>query len=137
MRWLGARSDVDDLLAAADVFTLSSQREGLPVTLLEAMRAGRAAVATRVGGVPEALVDGETGMLAPIGDAAALGDALGALLADPARAAAMGARAQSRWSERFTAERMVRETEALYRAELARAPGMRRTALAEERHATA
>jgi glycosyltransferase involved in cell wall biosynthesis len=137
VRWLGARADVPDLLQGADVFALSSQREGLPVTLLEAMRAGRPSVATRVGGIPEALVDGETGRLAPVGDAAALGEALAEVLAADALAARFGAAACARWGAHFTAERMVRETEALYRAELARAGGASRTARTEERDATA
>jgi glycosyltransferase involved in cell wall biosynthesis len=117
--FLGAREDVDDLLAAADVFTLSSQREGLPITLLEAMRAGRAVVLTRAGGCAEAVTEGITGTLVPVDDAAALGSALGALLADPARCARLGEAGRERWAREFTAERMVLETERLYEAALA------------------
>lgn len=113
---LGARGDVGDLLEAADVFVLSSVREGLSVTLLEAMRAGRPAVATRVGGNDEAVVDGATGRLVPAGDPEAMAAALGALLADSELRAAMGRAAEARWRSTFTAERMVRETESLYRA---------------------
>jgi glycosyltransferase involved in cell wall biosynthesis len=114
--FLGAREDVADLLEAADVFTLSSRREGLPVTLLEAMRAGRPAAVTRAGGCAEAVTDGATGALVPVDDAGALGAALGALLADPGRGARLGQAGRERWEREFAAERMVRETEALYRA---------------------
>jgi len=138
VRFLGPRLDVPDLLEAADVFALSSEREGLPVTLLEALRAGRPAVATDVGGCAEILGDGACGVLVPAGGTAALGAALAGLLADPGRAAALGRAGRARWAERYTAERMVRETEAIYRAELARARrGPARGALAAEaRHAS-
>jgi glycosyltransferase involved in cell wall biosynthesis len=123
--FLGARDDVDDLLAAADVFTLSSRREGLPMTLLEAMRGGRAAVLTRAGGCAEAVTVGVTGALVPVDAAEALGAELGALLADPGRCARMGAAARERWEREFTAERMVAETEAFYGAALAGGGGGR------------
>jgi glycosyltransferase involved in cell wall biosynthesis len=125
VRFLGAREDVDDLLAAADVFTLSSRREGLPVTLLEAMRAGRAAVVTRAGGCAEAVTEGISGALVPVDDAPALGAALGALLADPGRCVRLGEAGRERWAREFTAERMVLETERLYEAALAASGGGR------------
>jgi glycosyltransferase involved in cell wall biosynthesis len=131
VRFLGARHDVADLLSAADVFALSSVREGLPVTLLECMRAGRPAVVSRVGGNAEAVADGETGRVVPVGDPAAFAEALTELLADRERARAWGALARERWARRFTAERMVRETEALYREVL----GARR-AVARDREAS-
>jgi glycosyltransferase involved in cell wall biosynthesis len=118
IRLLGARSDVPDLMEGADLFVLSSEREGLSVTLLEAMRAGRPAVVTRVGGNPEAVADGETGRIVPVGDVDALGGAMVEMLADPARAARIGAAARQRWARDFTAERMVSQTEGLYRAAL-------------------
>ena len=121
VRFLGVRRDVPGLLAAADLFVLSSVREGLSLSLLEAMRAGRAVVATDVGGNREAVVPGATGLLVPAGDAAALAEAMAALAADGAKRAAWGGAARRRWEERFTAEHMVRDTEALYRAVLAKA----------------
>ncbi|NOT33771.1 MAG: glycosyltransferase [Candidatus Eisenbacteria bacterium] len=128
VRFLGPREDAADLLEACDVFLLSSEREGLPMTILEAMRAARPVVSTRVGGTPEAVVDGETGRLVPIGDAEALAGAIDELVGDPARRAAFGAAARQRWQLRFTAERMVRETESLYRVALAEAAPARRVA---------
>ncbi len=125
VRFLGAREDVADLLVAADVFTLSSRREGLPVTLLEAMRAGRAVAVTRAGGCAEAVTDGVTGALVAMDDAASLGAALGALLTDPERCARMGEAGRERWAREFTAERMVLETERLYAAALAAGGGDR------------
>jgi len=112
---LGARADVADLMGAADVFALSSIREGLSITLLESMRAGLPAIVTAIGGNGEAVEDGVTGRVVPAGDAAALAAALRALLDDPATRASFGQAARARWCARFTAERMVRETEALYR----------------------
>jgi len=120
VRFLGARNDVPDLMEACDLFVLSSSREGLSVTLLEAMRARRAALATDVGGNREAVADGVTGRIVPVGEAGGMGDALAALLGDPARLAAFGEAGHARWRERFTARRMVDTTEALYREALAR-----------------
>ena len=116
VRFLGARRDVDALLAACDVFVLSSVREGLSVTLLEAMRAARACVATDVGGNPEAVADGVNGRIVPVRDPDALAEALVQSLADPERTASFGAAGRARFLERFTAARMVGQTEALYRS---------------------
>ncbi|MFI5369993.1 MAG: glycosyltransferase [Candidatus Eisenbacteria bacterium] len=115
VRLLGDRSDAADLMAAADLFVLSSRREGLPMTLIEAMRAGCAAVSTRIGGTGEAIEDGVTGRLVGVGDVAALGDVIATLLDDHATRRAYGTAGRARFHARFTAERMVRETEALYR----------------------
>ena len=76
VRLLGYRSDVPDLLAAADIFVLASAFEGLPVSIMEAMSVGLPVVATSVGGVPEAVVEGQTGLMVPAHDAAALAQAL-------------------------------------------------------------
>ena len=115
---LGPRADVADLMAAADLFVLPSEREGLSITLLEAMRAGLPVVATAIGGNGEAVEPGVTGTLVPPHDVAASAAAIVALLGDPGRSAAMGRAARARWGARFTADRMVAETEALYRRAL-------------------
>lgn len=119
VRFIGARLDVPELMHACDLFVLSSSREGLSVTLLEAMRAGRATLATAIGGNPEAVADGVNGRIVPGGDPAAFGAALADMLGDPLALAAYGAAGERRWRERFTAERMVGTTEGLYREALA------------------
>jgi glycosyltransferase involved in cell wall biosynthesis len=88
---LGERSDVADLLAGADVFVLSSDSEGLPMSVLEAMAAGLPVVATAVGGLSELVRDGETGRLVPPRRPDALADALGPLVADAALRERLGA----------------------------------------------
>jgi glycosyltransferase involved in cell wall biosynthesis len=98
----GYRADVPALLAAADVFVLPSWIEGLPLTVLEAMAAAKPVVATRVGGTPEAVVDGETGLLAEPGDVGALARAVDALLADPDLARRLGEAGRLRVEERFS-----------------------------------
>jgi glycosyltransferase involved in cell wall biosynthesis len=114
---LGARGDVADLMRAADVFVLPSEREGLSITLLESMRACVPAVATRVGGNAEAVEDGVTGVLVPAQDGPALARAIAWLCEDTPRREAMGRAAEARWRERFTAARMVLDTERLYERE--------------------
>ena len=112
----GYRDDVPALLAAADVFVLPSFAEGLPLTVLEAMAAARPVVASRAGGTPEAVVDGETGMLVPPGDVRALADALDELLADPERARRLGEAGKRRVEERFSAAAMTDRALAVYAA---------------------
>ncbi len=94
VRFLGVWRDVPGLLAAADLFVLSSVREGLSLSLLEAMRAGRAVVTTDAGGSREAVADGVTGRVVPPGDAAALAAAIRRLRDDPALRARLGAQAR-------------------------------------------
>lgn len=92
----GERDDVPRLLAASDIFTLPSHREGMPRSIIEAMMTGLPVVATDIRGSREEVVDGETGLLVPVRDAGALGGALAALTADPARRTAMGAAGRTR-----------------------------------------
>jgi glycosyltransferase involved in cell wall biosynthesis len=110
----GLRSDVPRLLGALDVFVLPSEREALPVAVLEAMAAGLPVVATRVGGLPEVVADGETGFLVPPGDVAALQGVLEKLAGDPALAARLGAAGQAHVQAHFTVQQMVRQVEQLY-----------------------
>jgi glycosyltransferase involved in cell wall biosynthesis len=115
VRFLGRRSQVADVLAAADVFVLPSRHEGLGVAILEAMAMALPVVASRVGGIPEAVVHEETGILVPAEDAAALAAAIRELSASAALRARMGARGRERVLARFTMERMAERYEALYR----------------------
>ena len=91
--FLGQRSDVADLLPAFDIFALPSLTEGLSIALLEACATGLAVVATRVGGNPEIIRDGQTGLLVPVDDGDALRDALASLLDDPTLRTRLGANA--------------------------------------------
>jgi glycosyltransferase involved in cell wall biosynthesis len=110
----GARDDVPRLLAAMDVFALSSRMEGLPLCVLEAMAAGLPVVVPAVGGLPGLVKDGVTGFLVPPGDEERLRARLSALRADPALARAVGARGQQYVRERHSREAMVRRYLELY-----------------------
>ncbi len=114
----GHREDVAERLAEADVVAMPSRSEGLPNAVLEAMAAGRAVVASAVGGIPEVIEDGVTGLLVPPADPGALASAIGALADDPARADAMGLAARAAVESRFSFERMVEACEQLYLGEL-------------------
>jgi hypothetical protein len=96
------------------VVTLPSLAEGLPMAILEAMACARPVVATSVGGTPEAVLDGVTGLLVPVNDAEALGAAVIRLLRDPQLARSMGEAGRRRVEAHFTVERFLRAIEALY-----------------------
>jgi glycosyltransferase involved in cell wall biosynthesis len=96
------------------VLALPSLAEGFPNVVLEGMAAGKPVVATRVGGVPEAVVDGETGLLVPAGDPRALASAILAMLRDPVRAKAMGSAGRDRVVREFGMDRAVQAMERLY-----------------------
>ena len=113
--FLGERHDVPLLLRGFDLFVLPSVSEGLPITILEAMAAEKAVIATEVGGVPELVEHGVTGLLVPPRDPTALGAALISLLGDRSRRSAMGRSGRQRLTREFNAERMVAETDALFR----------------------
>jgi glycosyltransferase involved in cell wall biosynthesis len=110
----GFRADLDRLIPAFTVFCLSSHMEGLGTSLLDAMAFGVPVVATAAGGIPEAVADGITGRLAPPRDPEALAAALLQALEDPERSAAWGRAGRRRFEERFTADRMVDSTLAVY-----------------------
>jgi glycosyltransferase involved in cell wall biosynthesis len=113
-RWLGQLEDPGPLLRAADVVALPSRWEGLPLTLLEAMARGRPVVASAVGGVPEVLVDGLNGLLAPPADASALAAALGRLLRAPTECASLGSEAEETARRDYSWERVVAGFESVY-----------------------
>jgi glycosyltransferase involved in cell wall biosynthesis len=116
----GERRDVPELLAASDVFVLSSASEGLPVSVLEAMAAELPVIASAVGGMSELVVDGETGLLVPPGDADELAAALGRVIADRNLRRRFGAAGRARAEELFDLRTFHREHMELYRRELAR-----------------
>lgn len=118
VQFLGGLADVRPVMQAADILVLPSDAEGLPVSLLEAMACGLPCVATRVGGVPEALVDGETGLLIPPGDPDSLAAAILRLFKTPGLRAALSHKARERVLERYSLQEMALRTGALYQAVL-------------------
>jgi glycosyltransferase involved in cell wall biosynthesis len=110
----GFRPDVVELLKGFDLFALSSLQEGLCTSLIDAMAASKAAVATRVGGVPEVMADRETGILVPPRDHEALADGIITLLKDGARRARMGEAGLKRARKLFAVDHMVEGTMAAY-----------------------
>ncbi|MGQ9558655.1 MAG: glycosyltransferase family 4 protein [Desulfurispora sp.] len=110
----GMRRDIPELLHSFDIFVLPSLTEGLPLTVLEAMAAGLPVVASRVGGIPEAVQDGQTGFLVPPGQEVALAEKLGCLVQQPEWRCRMGAAGRQRVLAEFTVQSMVRKTERLY-----------------------
>lgn len=115
VRFLGFCRDIPRLLSIFDVFVLSSLTEGISLTLLEAMAAGKPVVATNVGGNPEVVAEGETGLLVSPKDPEKLAEAIIRLLQNPELARKMGEAGHRRVEEKFSLDRMVREYEELYR----------------------
>ena len=115
----GFRNDPLNVVEALDVIVLSSISEGLPVTLLEAMCLQKPVVATRVGGVPEVVKDGVTGLLSPSGDAKALAANLLRLFRHPEEAQRMGRRGQQWVEQNFSLRMMVEKTNQVYEEVLA------------------
>jgi len=114
VEFLGNRVDVPDILAGAQIFVLSSLWEGFPISILEAMRAGLPVVATDVGGVSEAVIDGETGIVTSPRDAEVLGNAIQRLLSDPLLRDSMGKKGRQRYVEHFGKKQMLAKTAVVY-----------------------
>ncbi|MHB9111511.1 MAG: glycosyltransferase family 4 protein [Thermoleophilia bacterium] len=110
----GRRRDAVDVIAASDLLILPSLSEGLPLTLLEAAMTGTAMVASDTGGIPEIVIEGETGLLVPVGDRRRLAAAIERLLADDQERVSMGAAARRLWERRFTVPRMIDGVEEIY-----------------------
>lgn len=111
----GNRSDVSDLLAASDVFLMSSISEGIPLTIIEAMAAERPVVSTAVGGIPEMIDDGKTGLLAPAGDAKTLARQLQRLHQQPSLRRSIVEAAAESARRRFSLTGMLNQYERMYR----------------------
>ncbi|MFQ5896201.1 MAG: glycosyltransferase family 4 protein [Nitrospinota bacterium] len=120
IRMTGYREDIPQVMAGLDLLVVASTRtEGIPQAALQALAMGVPVVGTEVGGVPEAIAPSGGGLVVPAGDAAALARAMELLLSDPGRRRAMGERGRAYVREHFGLERMVEETERLYREVLA------------------
>ncbi len=120
VRALGYRSDVVDVLGAADAVCLSSDAEALPLVILEAMALGKPVVATDVGGIRDAVAHNETGLLVGPGDAEGMAKALEGLAADPGLTVRLGERARQVQATRFSLERMVDDYARLFQSVAAR-----------------
>jgi glycosyltransferase involved in cell wall biosynthesis len=118
--FLGWRPTIDDALGRWDIFALPSREEAFGIAALEAMAAGLPVVASRVGGLPELVRSGLTGLLVRPDDPAALAGALAELVSDPSRRAAMGQAGRDRAATDFSVARMVAATAALYEELLGR-----------------
>jgi glycosyltransferase involved in cell wall biosynthesis len=114
--FLGYQEDVAPYYAAFDAFVLPSGNEGTPVTTIEALAAGRPVVATRVGGVPDVVRDGEDGFLVDPGDIDELADRLATLAGDAALRARMGAAGREHVLPRYAVDRLVDDVDRLYRS---------------------
>lgn len=120
VRFLGFRTDVPELLAAADLLVVASTSEGCSVVILEAMASGRAVVATDVGGSAEVVVDGQTGFVVPPRRPAELAAAVTKIVDSKLLRDDMGRRAKARACETFSEQRMVKQFESIYRELLKR-----------------
>ena len=119
VHFVGQQNNVPEWLAAMDIFVLTSDWEGMSNAILEAMAAGLPVVATAVGGTPEVVVDGVTGLLVPPRDPDALAEAITRLLRDPDLRRKMGRAGRERVQQHFSVERMVQQTQSLYEQLLA------------------
>lgn len=119
VHFLGTRSDVPQLMLAADIVILPSDIEALPTVLIEAGAAAKPTIATHVGGIPEIVVDGETGILIPIRDASGLAQNIRHLLRHPDTMYRMGQHARQRIETLFSLERQSSDLATLYQQVLA------------------
>jgi glycosyltransferase involved in cell wall biosynthesis len=124
--FLGYQEDVAPFYAAFDALVLPSSNEGTPVSVIEALAAELPVVATRVGGVPDVVRDGEDGFLVEAGATGDLADRLAQLARDPALRARMGKQGRDRVLPRYAVERLVDDVDELYRSLLSAAAGRRR-----------
>jgi sugar transferase (PEP-CTERM/EpsH1 system associated) len=120
VHFAGYQAAPERYYGAMDVFALTSQSEGMPLSVLEAWAAGLPVVATRVGGLPELVDEGRTGILVDFGDEAALAGALGGLIAEGVRARRLGAAGRDQVEARFSLERMAEAYQRHYRELLGR-----------------
>ena len=115
VRFLGYRTDLQRLMAAADLVVLPSISEGLPLAAIEALAAARPVVATETGGIPEIVLNGQTGLLVPPCDSVALAEAMHRVLSDPALALRLGTNGRLFVEQHFDVRVQIERTMALYR----------------------
>jgi len=125
VRFLGNRKDVAAILAQSHIFVLPTNWEGFPLSVLEAMRAGLPVVASRVGGIEEAVADGETGHLVPPGDQEAFENALSTVVNNRAVRISMGEAGRAKYEREFTISAMLRKTQQVYTQVKSRPEGTR------------
>jgi glycosyltransferase involved in cell wall biosynthesis len=113
VKFLGWREDIDEIMPLFDMLVLPSLNEGMGRVLVEAMAAGKPVVASRVGGIPDLVRDGETGYLVPPADEKALADGIKKLLGDPEKAKQMGQRGKE-YCRQFSLEAMIEKLDDLY-----------------------
>lgn len=114
VHFLGDRNDISNLLAQSQIFVLLSRYEGLPISVLEAMRAGLPVIASHVGGIPEQVDNGVTGFLIDPGDVSAVVSALSRLIADPKLRRQMGEAGRRKFRQQFVVEKMLAQTIEVY-----------------------
>jgi glycosyltransferase involved in cell wall biosynthesis len=114
VQFLGTRTDIPELLNALDIFVLPSLSEGLPISVLEAMACGLPVVATQVGGLPEVIEDGKTGILVPSQGEQQLTLALEVLLQHEMQRKVLGEQGRKRVLEHFSVQKMTNEYQELY-----------------------
>jgi glycosyltransferase involved in cell wall biosynthesis len=119
VQFLGDRKDVSALLAQSQIFVLLSRYEGFPISVLEAMRAGLPVIASAVGGIPEQVEHGVTGLLTPGGDAQAVASALQTLIDNAQLRREMGAAGRQKFLREFTVEQMILQIRDVYNQALA------------------
>lgn len=114
VQWLGARADMARLYSAFDMYVLASYREGFPMAAMEACAMGLPVIASDISGCRRVVDHGQTGLIVPLRDSGALARAIAALVADPARRAAMGAAGRQKALREFDESAVVRQTLAVY-----------------------
>lgn len=121
--WAGFVREQELIYADTDLLVLTSDNEGLPVAVIEALASGRPVISTRVGGVPELIDEGETGYIVPPGNPEALADALVDALSDMDRLRRMGQKGQQKTLEKYNSHRLVHDIDRLYQSLLKKRAG--------------
>lgn len=114
--FMGSRNDVPEILSSSDIFILSSDWEGFPISIIEAMRAGLPVIASRVGGISEAVIEGRNGYLVPRNDADALAESIKRLITDAGKRELTGQQSRQLFLENCTTETMLKKVDEVYQS---------------------